>query len=131
MRQEVYSGRLKLHGEGHVETLRSANNYASSLNQLLRFEESKALLCKSIPIAPRVLGERSELTLRVRWTYAQALYFDPSATLDDLREAVTTLEDTERTARRVLGSDHPFTMGVAKSVRIAREVLAARETASA
>ena len=29
------------------------------------------------------------------------------ATLDDLREAVTTLEDTERIARRVLGGAHP------------------------
>ena len=35
--------------------------------------------------------------------YAQALYKDPGATLDDLREAVAELEDTERTARRVLG----------------------------
>ena len=32
-----------------------------------------------------------------------ALYQDPRATLDDLREAVTTLEDTERIARRVFG----------------------------
>ena len=32
---------------------------------------------------------------------AQSLYLDADATLDDLREAVTTLEDTERTARRV------------------------------
>ena len=28
--------------------------------------------------------------------YAEALYKDPCAMLDDLREAVTTLEDTER-----------------------------------
>ena len=32
---------------------------------------------------------------------------DDGATLDDLREAVTTLEETERTARRVLGGAHP------------------------
>ena len=37
----------------------------------------------------------------MRWNYARTLYKDPSATLDDLREAVTTLEDAERTARRV------------------------------
>ena len=49
------------------------------------------------------------------------------ATLDDLREAVTTLEDTAQTARRVLGSDHPFTVAVETSVRIARAALAARE----
>ena len=31
------------------------------------------------------------------------LYQDPAATLGDLREAVTTLEEIERIARRVLG----------------------------
>ena len=31
--------------------------------------------------------------------YAEALYRDPDATLDDLREAVNTLENTERTVR--------------------------------
>ena len=45
----------------------------------------------------------------MRWNYARALYEDVGATLDDLREAVATLEDTERTARRVLGGAHPDT----------------------
>ena len=34
------------------------------------------------------------------------------STLDDLREAVTTLEDAERTARRVLGGAHPTTKAI-------------------
>ena len=63
---------------------------------------------KTIPVARRVLGESHETTLRMRrLTYALALYNDPGATLDDLREAVTTLEETERIARRVLGATHP------------------------
>ena len=33
---------------------------------------------------------------------------DPTATLDGLRKAATTLEETEQTARRVLGSAHPL-----------------------
>ena len=37
------------------------------------------------------------------------LFDDTGATLDDLREAVTTLEDAERIARRVLGGAHPAT----------------------
>ena len=46
----------------------------------------------------------------MRWVYADALLGGrPRATLDDLREAVRTLEETERTARRVLGGAHPFT----------------------
>ena len=41
---------------------------------------------------------------RSKETYAKALYKDDkAATLDDLRDAVTTLEEMERTARRVLG----------------------------
>ena len=41
--------------------------------------------------------------------YGWALYKDPAATLGDLSEAVTTLEEIEQIARRVLGSDHPIT----------------------
>ena len=48
--------------------------------------------------------------------HSQALYGDPGASLDDLREAVTTLEDTARIARRVLGGEHPLTAGVEKAL---------------
>ena len=61
------------------------------------------------------------------WTYARALCKDPSATPDDLREAVTTLEETEPTARRVLGGAHPTTVGIGGCLRESRAVLAARE----
>ena len=54
-------------------------------------------------------------------------YKDPAATLDDLREAVTTLEDAGRIARRVFGGEHPFTEGMEGDLRIARAVLSARE----
>ena len=56
------------------------------------------------------------------------IYRNPGATLDDLREAVTTLEETERTARRVLGGAHPLTTGIAKPLRIARAILTARQS---
>ena len=46
-----------------------------------------------------------------------ALYKDANATLDDLREAVSTLEDTERIARRVFGGAHPLTMGIEDSLQ--------------
>ena len=61
--------------------------------------------------------------------YAAALYHDP-ATPDDLREAVTTLEDTERTARRVLGGASPTTVGIERDLQNARALLSARETTS-
>ena len=49
---------------------------------------------------------------------------DTGATLDDLREAATTLEETERTARRVLGGAHPDVVGMGEALRLAREALA-------
>ena len=63
----------------------------------------------------------------LRWIYADALYMDPGATLDDLREAVTTLEEMEPIARRVLGGAHPLTTGIETALRDARAALDARE----
>ena len=120
MRREVYSGFLKLHGKEDERTLQTANNYATSLRGLQRFKEAKALIRKQMPVARRVLGEGHRVTLKTRWNYAMALYEDEGATLDDLREAVTTFEDTERTARRVFGGAHPLTEGAAGELQKAR-----------
>ena len=60
--------------------------------------------------------------------YAQALYLDASATLDELHEAVSTLEDTTRTTRQVFGGAHPLTESIERSLQTARATLRARET---
>ena len=60
------------------------------------------------------------------WEYARALYRDNVATLDDLREAESTLEDTARLARRVLGRTHPTVVGMEASLRQARAALRVR-----
>ena len=62
--------------------------------------------------------------------YAVALCNDTGATLDDLREGVTTLEDTGRIAQRVLGGAHPLTERIEDALRQARAGLRARETPS-
>ena len=62
----------------------------------------------------------------MRWYYADALYEDDGATLEDLREAVNTLEETEQTARRVLGGAHPLTMDIEYDFQDARDALYAR-----
>ena len=105
----------------------AACNYAISLNERSRHEEAKSLMDETIPMAQRILGESDELTIRMRRTYVAALYEDEGATLDDLREAVTTLEDTDRIARRVLGGAHPLVGAIGRFLQNARSVLHARE----
>ena len=129
MRRGVYSGYLKLLGE-HVNTLIAALNYAVTLHKLERYAEAKTLLRKTLLVAQRVSRDVDENTLRLRWLYGEALYDDPAATLEDLREAVTTFEDTERIARRTLGATHPTTKGIVTGLRYARAALRARETPS-
>jgi hypothetical protein len=129
LRRDVYSEWLRLGGEEHRDTLVAALSYALSLCTLKRSDEAKPLLRKTIPVARRVLGESHEFTLKMRWVCVQTLYYDPDATLDDVREAVTTLEDLERTARRVLGGAHPTTGGLERDLRKARAALRACETA--
>ena len=98
---------------------------------LEHFEEAKSLMLKMMPVARRALGESCDITLKMRWIYADALHKDGGATLDNLREAATTLEDTTRTSRRVLGGAHPVTEAIGESLRDARAALRARETAKA
>ena len=49
--------------------------------------------------------------------YARALFLEPAAALDDLREAVRTLEETTRIARQVLGGAHPLTVDIEDQLR--------------
>ena len=124
MERDVYSGRLKLHGEEDSNTLRAAGNYAVSLHDLQRFEEAKSLFRKMIPVARRTLGEENVLTLRMRWTYARVLYLDEGASLDDLHEAVATLESVAHLWKRIFGPAHPETQKAQEALKGAREALA-------
>ena len=95
------------------------------LKDLKHFEEAKFLLRKIIPVARRVVGDNDEATLRMKWNYAMALCNDTGATLDDLREAVTTLEDAGRIGRRVLGGAHPLAVDIVRDLQYARAALGA------
>ena len=126
IRRELYSRTLKLKGREHRDTLVEARNLATALKELKRFQEAKSLLRKTMPAALRVFGESHELALKYRWTYAETLCLG-DVTLDDFRKGVTTFEETERTARRVLGGAHPVTEGLEIDLRSVREVLHRRE----
>ena len=80
-----------------------------------------------MPVARRVLGESNDLTFKMRKIYANTLYADPDSPLSDVREAVETLEEMERTARRVLGSAHPMLELIEYHLRQARTALRTRE----
>ena len=130
LRRDVYFGFLKLFGEEYGYTLHAANSYATTLTKLKRFEESRSLMRKMIPVSRRVLGEVHRVTLTTRCCYGEAIYEDPDATLDDLREAVATLEDTTRSARRVFGNTNPLAQGMECYLDESRAALRARETPS-
>ena len=119
---------LRFHGGEHKRTLLVAENYALTLLEGNRFEEAKVLMRKTLPAARRVFGKDASNTLKMRSVYAEALYRDPGATLDDVREAVTTLEETERIGRRVLGGTHPIILLMETSLKNARAALRARDT---
>ena len=99
------------------------NNYAASLLDLKRFEEAQSLMRKTIAVARRVLGGNHEFALKLKWCYAQSLYKDDGASLDDLCEAVATLEDVERTARRIFGDSYPFVLEIESELRFVRSAL--------
>ena len=126
LRRDVYFGHLKLSGEENILTLREAICYAMGLIASSRFGDAKALLRKTLPVARRVLGENDLLPLSMRTNYARALYQDPSVTLSDLREAVSTLEEVARITRRVMSGAHPITEGIEGALREARAALRRR-----
>jgi len=131
LRRDGYTRRLERHGEENRSTLISAINLASSLLRLERDQEAKTLLRRTILVARRAFGEVDMLTLKLRWTYAVALYRDVNrATLDDLREAVAMLEELERTSRRVLGGAHPMVGAIETCLQDVRPLLRAHEALS-
>ena len=67
---------------------------------------------------------------KLKEAVAEAVEACAEDTLDDLREAVTSLEETERTARRVLGSAHPHAVRTKRALEESQAKLRARETPS-
>ena len=103
---------------------------AGAIIELERYEEAMSVLRETMPVARRVLGDSHVSTIKMSTSYACALYEDSGATLDDLRQAVTTLEDVGRTARRVFGGQHPLVANIEQALRYSREAVRARETPS-
>ena len=119
---------MELYGEESEETLIAANNYAESLKGLQRFEEAKALLRKTLPVARRVLkAETDVLPLLMTGIYASALYRADNATFDDVREAAATLDELARTTRCKFGVAHPIAVTVAQDLQNVQRKLRKQE----
>ena len=56
-----------------------------------------------------------------------ALFVADGSTLDDVREALDTLEEIEPTARRVFGGAHPLTLAMEQYLQNTRAALRALE----
>ena len=113
-----------------VQAIYTWLHYSASLIKLKRYQEAKSLLRKTMPVARRVLGESDRGTTKLIWNYAITLYRDDRATLDDIREAVETLESVAPLWKRVFGNAHPETPRVQGALKQARAALAARAAAS-
>ena len=77
----------------------------------------------AVVVRPPTRARRRRSVRARRWNYARALYINDTATLDDIREAVTSLEETARIARRVLGGAHPLTTGIEDELEASRAAL--------
>ena len=64
--------------------------------------------------------------MKLRWYYANARYKDDAAPLDDLREAVETLEAVAPLWKRIFGDAHPETKKLQGALEEAHKALAAR-----
>ena len=65
------------------------------------------------------------MTFRLRRMYAQCLYQNDSAPLEDVTVAIATLEDLDRRQTRTYGAAHPQTGHTRARLAEAREKLAA------
>ena len=70
------------------------------------------------------------ITLRLRWLYANCLFDYKNSTLDDLVQAVETLEAVVKSWKRVMGERHPEMAKVLIALKEAREMLRLRRVAS-
>mgnify|MGYP006217895773 CR=1 FL=1 len=91
---------------------------------LHKLEEARPFLRKLVGRARRALEPEDITTFRLRRAYAEALYSDGASPVRDVREAVTTLEELDKAARRIYGEDNPFREHIRRSLEEARKKLA-------
>ena len=129
MFREVYAGYMRMVGPSHELTINGAQNLVNALGKSGHFAEAKALLRKQIPNM-RQLGPDHMSTISLRLLLAKCLYDNKNlkSTEGDVKEAVAILEDVDRRAKRVLGTQHPLAKDARGSLERARRRLAKFQT---
>ena len=94
------------------------------MDDLEQFDEARAFLRDRIPEAIRALGKDHDLVFKMQRIYAQCLYKNDGASLEDITAAVATLEDLDRRQTRIYGAAHPQTGATRRCLEAARKQLA-------
>ena len=124
LNREIYAKNAELYGRNHGVTLITARNLASCLvDTLQQFDEARAFLRDRIPEAIRTLGTDDGITFRLQRMYAQSLYGNADASLEDVTAAIATLEDVDRRQTRTYGASHPQTESTRRRLAEARAKL--------
>ena len=126
MIRDAYESYVEKFGETHTETLGLALDLAITFRQTDKNADAKSFLRGRVLIADRFLGREKMLSLRLRWVYANSLTDSADATIDDLVEAVETLESVAKSWKRVMGERHPETVKVLNASKSARAPAPAR-----
>ena len=99
-------------------------SYMESNSAPMSFISSKLGTASSLMSGYEETGDESQSARNCPDAATEALYKADGGTLGHLREAVTTFEEIERTARRVLGGAHPTTKGIERALQKSRAALA-------
>ena len=107
--------------------MNTAINLSSSLMHLGKHSEARSFSAQRIKESKRKFGPDHNTTLMLQQIFAQAIYHDRDASLDDVTRAVDILESLLQKRRQVLGSAHRITADSQKDLDRARLVLAAHQ----
>ena len=129
----VCLGLLFVKQKGVADAADTPSTYQADFDRILR-ESTKVADFEQILANQNYVDQKCKEAAAVaveacaaeRWVYADAIWRDDAATLDDLLDAAETLEEAARTAQRVFGGEHPFVEQIEQSLQGSRAAYDAR-----
>jgi hypothetical protein len=109
-------------GDEHPDTLKSANNLASSLSDQGKYAEAERIEREVLGARRRLLGEEHPSTRTGAGNLAMSLAFQGKHA-----EAEELLQATLAAHRRVIGSAHPDTLATAESLEFVRSQMRVKQ----